>query len=165
MNGKVGLLPLAETHLDPKDQKNLQRNNEKVFRKTMNTGSPMVFLVLGIIIGITIYHFFINDEYNPDSYERVIFDADEWNDGVIIAVTKNDEFFGGDSVRFNCITTTSDFCIFGNDLLYTLYDVNMNIIFGDELPSDATSHTITLNEEPVRVSISGAGSEIMFRTF
>ena len=160
MDGKVGLLPLAETHIDPKDQKNLQRNNKNIFRKTINTGSRMGFLVLGIIIGLIIYHFFINDEYNPDSSERVTFNADEWNDGVSVFVTKD-----GDSVEFRCITTTSPFCVFGNDLLYTLYDVNMNIIYGDELPSDGQSHTINLPEEPVRVSISGAGSEIMFRTF
>jgi len=91
----------------------------------------------------------------------VFFDADEWADGVQIRVEKE-----GTQVVFNCVTSTSPKCNFGGNVFYILYDTDMNIIYGDEFPSDSESHIVNLPEEPVRVSIAGGnGAEIMFRTF
>ena len=91
----------------------------------------------------------------------VSFDADKWTDGIKIHAEKN-----GNKVTFGCVTTNSPSCDFGGNVYYMLYDVNMNIIYGDEFPSTSEGHTVNLPEEPVRVSISGPGSaEIMFRTF
>ncbi len=128
------------------------RTNSRFFQ------TPYVIIAVFIVatfFGGALEHYVLSD-YNPPGESTVVFNPRQWDSAIAAQKDGNKVIFYPVEADFN----------FGNNIWFTLYDGDLNIIWSGELgPEDARSMTVELPQEPVRVSMTGASAGLMYRTF